>query len=146
MWARLPIEELHNFAPVTDKFAAFGVYFMDAIALCPSNPRFGRGIWERGILPTDTQRGIQLRLEPSVQQIRFWVIGSQPVCFSTQDPQGHCITHAQTCPPTNPEVSSTDWAPERLQEITLDTQTSQGLRITSKAPFMVMQMAVCCDR
>ncbi len=135
-WQWLPIGKLQNFEPVGHQFAASGLVFEEAIALCPSNPWFGLTDRDVGIMPT-VAHSLKIQLVRSMASLQFGVISSAQVTLSALDTEGHCLAIAHTVPADH---AAPPPYPEQILEIV--TQGAIQIRLDAKAPFLLNRVAL----
>lgn len=137
----IDIDYLQNFELVADQFADFGLSFDDAIAISPSNGRFLAHSHRRSIMATSQGKMLKVGLAPTVQQVHLWLVGSQEVAISTLNGNGEIIFKTQTG--SLPAQSDDAY---REQSTIIDTPGANWLRLSSRAPFIVTQLAVRQNR
>lgn len=132
-WGCLPFHWLSQFDRIDSQFSSFQVWFEDAIALHPSNPRFLVGDEDLAIMPTCRSKVLNIKLGKAITQVQLWLSGSAPVRVSAFDKGDRCVATVQT-----PELLETG---ENLkypaQLATLDIQNASYLRIDSKSPYIL---------
>lgn len=137
-WDFLKIAQLNNFELVSDQFSGLGVFFDDAIAVRPSNPRFQDSEYRTVLMATNQGKSLKVSVSTRVIQTHLWIVGSQATFVSALNEQGHCVAVGKTLAARPGQTSS----PYLEQSVIIDTSTAKSIRVDSKSPFVITQLAV----
>lgn len=128
----LPFNQLQAFERVDRQFSAWGIYFEDAIAIQPTNPRFIPAQQGLVLMPTASKNALKIKLLRPPRSMVLQVRGYQDIHLTALNGEGHCTLCGRTCCHRSSEKAK---APR--ETVTLDLQRAQVLVLKSYAPFVL---------
>lgn len=147
---QLNFENLNPFEQLRDQYLDFGVRFVGAVTLEPSNPSFVPHSGTKVLMPMDNLTGITIEFSHPVEQAGVFVAGMKSVVLIALDENNHPITKVSTDAdePFDPSEYGTQALPYHKLQV-------KGKKISkmvcfSSAPFIlddlfVEQSAVVCE-
>jgi hypothetical protein len=134
---QLNFQSLSAFDRVTNQYGRWGVQFLGAIAIQPSNPAFVPHSGSLALMPLTNQTKLTAAFAQAIQKVSAFVIGTKRVVLTAFDENGNILgqVNSNTAQAVEPEKAPQARLP--VQRLALEGWNIAKVIFHSDAPFIL---------